>query len=79
MGGNPEWPIMWCGMQPTKNLLFFTLQMYNAGKIIGQVKSIEFLDLTKEEVEIAQNNPIENIHKELHTEKGINEYIQKFP
>lgn len=53
--------------------------MYNAGKIIGQVKSIEFLDLTKEEVEIAQNNPIENIHKELHTEKGINEYIQKFP
>ena len=53
--------------------------MYNAGIILGQVQSIEFLDLTEEEISIAKKNPIENIHKDLHTDEGINKYIQIFP
>lgn len=47
LGGNPNLPICWCGTEPTKNILFFTLQMYNPSLRLGNVQSIEFLDLNE--------------------------------
>ena len=56
--GNPNWVIHWCGMEPTKNMVFFSRQMFNPTIRIGNPFSIEFLDLTEEECKICVENPV---------------------
>ena len=43
---NPNWIIQWCGLLPLRCVLDYSKQLFNQKIRIGDVSSIEFLDLT---------------------------------
>jgi|JI7StandDraft_1071085.scaffolds.fasta_scaffold768134_1 hypothetical protein len=45
---NQNWPITFLGIHALQLSIFFSKQMYNPSIRIGNVSSIEFLDLTPE-------------------------------
>ena len=76
---NPDWIIQFSGLLPMYCVINFTRQMFNRSLNLEEVNSIEFLDLTSEEMEIAKANPLPELHTILKSEEKIDEFVNKFP